>query len=306
MRLVRIRSGTEQTFLRLRTQQAGFPKFHLGATDVASEGTWVWDDGTAFWAGVADGMPIDGEFAAWATGEPNAFVVDENCSEVQGIQGWNDCVCDLAKPFVCKATRDRRVKCGDGVLDAGEACDGAGETATCDADCSPAVCGDGVVNAAAGEQCDDGAAGQYCNADCMGFSCPVGCSCLQTAGKSFAICGNAATFRDAAVGCGRAGMTLARVESITVDQALRSAANSASIGEYWIGVFDLDQPNHWLRSDLSLSWDGTAAGTAHGYTNFASGAPSGTTNQDCAAVLSDGHWQDRDCSMQKPYICERF
>jgi MYXO-CTERM domain-containing protein len=47
--------------------------------------------------------------------------------------------------------------CGDGFLFTTiEECDDGGETATCDADCTPALCGDGAVNAAAGETCDDG------------------------------------------------------------------------------------------------------------------------------------------------------
>lgn len=46
--------------------------------------------------------------------------------------------------------------CGDGEQDTGEECDEAGETASCDADCTFPVCGDGVVNEAAGEECDGG------------------------------------------------------------------------------------------------------------------------------------------------------
>ncbi|MCX4245001.1 DUF4215 domain-containing protein [Paraliomyxa miuraensis] len=46
--------------------------------------------------------------------------------------------------------------CGDGAVDPGEQCDDAGESATCDPDCTPAECGDGFVNATAGEACDDG------------------------------------------------------------------------------------------------------------------------------------------------------
>jgi hypothetical protein len=306
MRVVRIASGAEHTYLRQRTQQEGFAKFHLGATDGAPEGTWVWDDGTAFWQGVATGTPIGGEFSAWAAGEPNAFVATENCSEVQSLPGWNDCTCDQTKAFVCKEARDPRRTCGDAVIQTGEACDDGGETASCDADCSPRVCGDGHVNAAAGERCDDGGTGQYCRPDCTAFSCPAGCSCLQAGGKSFALCTAALSFRDASVACGRAGMTLTRVESATVGQALRSAATGAGLGEYWIGLFDIDQPDRWLRSDLSLAWKGTTSGTGQGYTNFAVGAPSGASNQDCAAVLANGFWQDRSCSVQKPYACEQL
>ena len=45
--------------------------------------------------------------------------------------------------------------CGNGLIDEGEDCDDMGESATCNADCTPAVCGDGVPNASAGEECDE-------------------------------------------------------------------------------------------------------------------------------------------------------
>ena len=48
-------------------------------------------------------------------------------------------------------------RCGDHIVQVPEACDSGGsDSATCDFDCTPAVCGDGYVNAAAGEQCDEG------------------------------------------------------------------------------------------------------------------------------------------------------
>ncbi len=306
MGLVRIASGSEHTYLRWRSQQLGFPKFHLGATDGNPEGTWVWDDGTVFWQGGAAGAPVNGAFSAWAVGEPNAFTEDENCSEVQSLQGWNDCVCDLAKPFVCKDARAPRPSCGNGVVDPGEACDDGGQSATCDADCSLAVCGDGVVNTAAGEKCDHGGNGTSCAPDCSATVCPAGCTCQSIAGRQIAFCSAALSFRDAGVACGLAGMKLAPVTSPAINNALRRAAGDASADELWIGVFDIDEPNRWVRSDLSRAWQGTAGGTSFGHTNFASGAPAGTANQDCVAVLANGEWQTRDCAEQKPYACERL
>jgi len=55
--------------------------------------------------------------------------------------------------------------CGNGVVEPGEQCDSAGETASCDGDCTQATCGDGVTNTAAGEACDPGA---FDNASCNG------------------------------------------------------------------------------------------------------------------------------------------
>jgi ELWxxDGT repeat protein/cysteine-rich repeat protein len=70
-------------------------------------------------------------------------------------------------------------RCGNGALDAGEACDAAGETAMCDLDCTASSCGDAVTNRAAAEQCDDGNAvdGDCCTTACA--SAPTGQSCAD-------------------------------------------------------------------------------------------------------------------------------
>jgi cysteine-rich repeat protein len=68
--------------------------------------------------------------------------------------------------------------CGDGMHQPsrGEACDHAGDSATCDRDCTPAACGDGAVNAVAGETCDDAnqVSGDGCSADCRREGCGDG------------------------------------------------------------------------------------------------------------------------------------
>jgi hypothetical protein len=107
MRLARLTGGQEHSFLRLRSQQDAYPKFHIGASDALQEGVWLWDDGTQFWSGAAAGTAVGGRYAFWASGEPNNQGGNENCAEVQSIQGWNDSVCDFeAKPFICKQYRD--------------------------------------------------------------------------------------------------------------------------------------------------------------------------------------------------------
>ncbi len=46
--------------------------------------------------------------------------------------------------------------CGDGMVEGAEECDGSGESASCDANCTFAACGDGMRNVVAGEECDAG------------------------------------------------------------------------------------------------------------------------------------------------------
>jgi hypothetical protein len=78
--------------------------------------------------------------------------------------------------------------CGNGIVEPGEACDDAVESATCDADCTEVMCGDEVGNAPAGEDCDgpDLAGGRcgFMGFDAGRLACDVGCR-YDTSG-----CGN--------------------------------------------------------------------------------------------------------------------
>ena len=68
---------------------------------------------------------------------------------------------------------ERLPTCGNGVTDPGEACDGGGPSATCDADCTRPRCGDGLLNPLAGEQCEPGGLTPNCSAQCT-LSCGNG------------------------------------------------------------------------------------------------------------------------------------
>lgn len=64
--------------------------------------------------------------------------------------------------------------CGDGIVDAGEACDERGPTTTCDVDCTAVICGDGLRNVAAGETCDTIMDTLGCDSDCSPPRCGDG------------------------------------------------------------------------------------------------------------------------------------
>ena len=66
-------------------------------------------------------------------------------------------------------------RCGDGTIDSslGEDCDDAGESASCDLDCTLAACGDGTLNVTSGEDCDEGETA-LCDLDCTLTQCGDG------------------------------------------------------------------------------------------------------------------------------------
>ena len=69
--LATITSETENTFLTSKLTGNTW----IGATDAASEGTWIWDNGPEkgqqFWSGASGGSPVGGRYTHWYTGEPN-------------------------------------------------------------------------------------------------------------------------------------------------------------------------------------------------------------------------------------------
>ncbi|MEM9876669.1 MAG: DUF4215 domain-containing protein [Myxococcota bacterium] len=84
-----------------------------------------------------------------ACDDGNLVAADGCESDCSITPGW-ECPGNVCSPI-----------CGDGLVVGNEICDGdgngvPGETATCDADCTAAECGDGVLNPTAGEACDDG------------------------------------------------------------------------------------------------------------------------------------------------------
>jgi cysteine-rich repeat protein len=101
---------------------------------------------------------------------------------VAACEECDDGAANGSAPDACRSDC-RSARCGDGVTDAGEACDD-GNATPCDG-CSPTcavesgvACGDGVVNQACGEECDQGPANgntpDGCRVDCRLARCGDG------------------------------------------------------------------------------------------------------------------------------------
>ncbi len=118
--------------------------------------------------------PTSGETTAGLDGSsgsiPGTTEGPATCGDGQ-VSGDEDCD-DAGESPTCDADCTA-VSCGDGTANAaaGEECDDAGESAACDADCTAAACGDGTANAAAGEDCDDAGESAACDADCTAATC---------------------------------------------------------------------------------------------------------------------------------------
>jgi hypothetical protein len=101
-RLVRIDDQAEHTYVRTTATAAiGNADLWIGASDTAVEGAWVWPDGLQFWAGGSGGIPVNGLFESWGSGEPNNDGA-EDCGELRASNDWNDVACNELQVFVCE------------------------------------------------------------------------------------------------------------------------------------------------------------------------------------------------------------
>ncbi|MBX3156672.1 MAG: hypothetical protein KF773_11770 [Deltaproteobacteria bacterium] len=100
--LVEIDDAGENAFVRATANQLlGAVAIHIGGSDIAVEGMWVWQSGTQFWQGGPNGTAPLGRYANWGSGEPNNDG-NEDCAEMRPDAKWNDGGCGDAQRFVCR------------------------------------------------------------------------------------------------------------------------------------------------------------------------------------------------------------
>jgi hypothetical protein len=139
------------------------------------------------------------------------------------------------------------------------------------------------------------------------------CAVARTSTSQYWVCAVPASFDAAAARCGERGAALARISSVEENDFLAAdAAVSGSQTNLWIGGFS-DAEHVWRWPDGTVFWTGlsTGASPAGVYANWKAGEPNDMSTvldapERCAALtLFDTQWNDRACSLELSYVCER-
>ena len=208
----------------------------------------------------------------------------EPCDNGQGCAVPEDCSSETCEDGSCVSPT-----CGNGTIEAGEACDDAGETAACNANCTLAECGDGTLNSTAGEACDEGGESATCNADCTVAACgdgmvnaAAGEACDDTAETATcnadctaAACGDGVLNATAGESCDEGGNTAACDADCTAvtcgDGTANPAANEACDEAGETATCDTD-------CTAAMCGDGTVNASAG---EECDGMPAGQCGLDC-------------------------
>lgn len=167
---------------------------------------------------------------------------------------------------------------------------------------------------AVGDDCDDDDAGraptlvELCDDkdnDCdalvdeysaMNASCKQ-CALWARGASSYAFCLELRTWELARGECVARGGDLVVVEDAEENDALAGqvAVIDGGIGQWAFGLNDRAAEGKHVWND----------GLPAGYTRWAAGEPNDTqNNEDCAVMYNLGDWNDHDCALPRPFMCE--
>ena len=169
-------------------------------------------------------------------------------------------------------------------------CSQPSSTASIDGDCDE---GDSAINPGASEVCDG--VDNDCDSSVDETGCP--CNVKSYGGKSYLFCTSGQSWTNASATCASYGYHLLDVQNAAENSWADSTADTYSTGKWWIGLNDRASEGTW-------AWDGGAAVT---YTNWHSGEPNNSGNEDCVQFNRfhpSQTWNDEGCGQALPYICE--
>jgi hypothetical protein len=124
-------------------------------------------------------------------------------------------------------------------------------------------------------------------------ACPPGYVRNAGTGSSYRVVGTPANLGVAVNDCEDDGADARTYLAIPDNLAESNAIDSLATNDTWLGITDFPMEGTWV----------TVLGTVQTFFRWAQGQPNGGTAENCA-FMSDATWQDADCALAKPYVCE--
>lgn len=162
----------------------------------------------------------------------------------------------------------------------------------------------------AGEEGGEGGCPFAVPKKCADFlALPPDATCFDDANHAYLFRSETKSFAIAAAQCAFYEMHLAsigsHVEDAFVIQSAAKISGPSRFGYFWIGASTIGSPGAWHWADGSVFWTGGAHGTPNGnaYFNWRSDSPMNVSSDSCA-FSDEAGWQDGDCTLNRPYVCE--
>lgn len=137
------------------------------------------------------------------------------------------------------------------------------------------------------------------------------CTTFRSATHEYELCPQPLTWLAAENDCSLRGTALASVESAAENDLIVSFAVALGTNVWLSGTRDDDLVWRWATGEIFWRGDSTGATEGGAYAKWAPGEPNDdstvSTDPERCLVLTLGasDWNDRVCSLELPYVCER-
>jgi len=137
------------------------------------------------------------------------------------------------------------------------------------------------------------------------------CELFTTASSEYLVCLERLDHAAAALDCERRDATLAVIDSPQENAFIASKSESVMLGDWWLGG-TRDDAMVWSWPDGSVFWRGGPDGAAEpaAFSFWKPGEPNNASTvspdpERCLALTPADDWNDRACTLNLPYVCER-
>lgn len=123
-------------------------------------------------------------------------------------------------------------------------------------------------------------------------SCPLGYLYSSVNQRCYTTTIESYNWTNARDRCLELGGVLATITSSELNSFIRSSYNASNL---WLGYND-------QSSEGTFVWE---SGEISSYTNWLSGEPNNSGNEDCVVMRSSGQWDDQNCSLSRVGVCQQ-
>jgi hypothetical protein len=273
--LVSIDSGSENAFLLTLTQTEGYGPTWTGLKRDATT-PWAWSNGSPF------------SYTQWVPGAPSTGGWEEWCGELE-YGGWRNFNCTSYFDYLCEGPSGGAPACEHDLCSVGAAL-----KTSCDS-CVASIC-------AIDPSCCDPVNGSW-SAACAArvpTVCDRPCSCepgeVLHAGQCYFTENRALDWPSASQSCQARGEGWQLADPN--DAAENAFLDSLSYSTLWLGISDRTTEGTWLTS-RGRTLNGST------YASWLPGEPNGSLpTADCLESRDGGVWNDEDCGVAFPSVCE--
>ena len=141
---------------------------------------------------------------------------------------------------------------------------------------------------------DEGEQGELFSLLHAGPSCPDGFTLDEGTKRCYKYIEESLSWAAAVNACKEADSKLALVNNNAANEQVMQFVTGDTL--IWVGISDNQEEGVWRYSNNQKVGD---------FNKWVEGSPDGGEDENCASMSSDGSWDDKNCTLELPFVCTK-